>query len=295
MLNIMAAFHAYKFTHFGSEKNTLTQNPEKLRVANKISALVFGVSLPRPVNTIFPIIMYETYSIKNEDIECWEIPVANPKGNVLLFHGYGNKKSGMLDKAYAFHNMGYRVMMIDFRGSGGSKGNKTTIGFAEGEDVKTTFDFVQKKYPTQKIILMGSSMGAAAIMKCLNDNTIQPSAIILECPFGSMYKTVCNRFEAMNVPSFPMAGLLVFYGGIMNGFWAFDHNPIDYAKKITVPTLLLSGGSDERVSQEEINAIYANLQGKKQKIIYPKAKHESYLNDYANEWNRDVSGFLVGN
>jgi hypothetical protein len=99
----------------------------------------------------------------------------------------------------------------------------------------------------------------------------------------------------MNVPSFPMAGLLVFYGGIMNGFWAFDHNPIDYAKKITVPTLLLSGGSDERVSQEEINAIYANLQGKKQKIIYPKAKHESYLNDYANEWNRDVSGFLVGN
>ena len=50
-LNIMAAFHAYKFTHFGSEKNTLTQNPEKLGVVDKISALVFGVSLPRPVNS----------------------------------------------------------------------------------------------------------------------------------------------------------------------------------------------------------------------------------------------------
>lgn len=292
LLNIMAAFHAYKFTHFGSEKNTLTQNPEKLGVVDKISALVFGVSLPRPVNTIFPSITYVTIRLKNDELECWELPVEKAKGNVLIFHGYGNKKSGMLDKAYAFHNMGYRVLMIDFRGSGGSKGNTTTIGFAEGDDVKATVDFVQKKYPGEKIFLMGSSMGAAAILKCMNDYALSANGLILECPFGSMYQTVCNRFEAMKVPSFPMAALLVFYGGVINGFWAFDHNPIDYASKVKVPVLLMNGGKDERVSLQEIEAIFNNLQGEKKKIIFPDAGHESYLNKYAKEWKDEVNRFM---
>lgn len=55
---------------------------------------------------------------------------------------------------------------------------------------------------------------------------------MIECPFGSMYKTVCARFKTMNAPTFPMAGLLVFWGGMQNNFWAFEHNPTEYAKNI---------------------------------------------------------------
>lgn len=75
-------------------------------------------------------------------------------------------------------------------------------------------------------------MGAVAVMKAVGGQGVQPAGIIIECPFGSMYKTVCARFKMMNAPTFPMAGLLVFWGGIENGFWAFGHNPIEYAKSI---------------------------------------------------------------
>jgi pimeloyl-ACP methyl ester carboxylesterase len=135
-------------------------------------------------------------------------------------------------------------------------------------------------------------MGAVAIMKAINDYQIKPEAIIIECPFGSMYQTVCARFRSMNVPAFPMAGLLVFWGGVENGFWAFGHSPTEYAKNITCPALLLYGAQDEKVSKEETDVIFANLNGKKELKIYQEAGHENYLSKYKNEWTQDVEAFL---
>jgi len=135
-------------------------------------------------------------------------------------------------------------------------------------------------------------MGGVAIMKSIHDYDLKPSSIILECPFGSMYETVCARFKTMNAPTFPMAGLLVFWGGVQNGFWAFGHNPTEYAKKINCPTLLLYGPKDEKVSLKEINTIFQNLKGKKKLRIYPNAGHENYLNDYKSKWIKDVNAFL---
>jgi alpha-beta hydrolase superfamily lysophospholipase len=292
-VNIIACFHAYKFTHYATDAAAFPKNPEKMGMQQKISSILFGVDLPRPKNSDFPKRKFETV-VLNDQLECWEIPAEDAKGTVILFHGYGNRKSGMLDRANEFYKMGYNTVLPDFTGSGGSKGNTTTIGFKEADEVKECYDYYTKKYPGKPMFLMGTSMGAAAILKCMHDHKISPNAIILECPFGTMYQTVCNRFDAMKVPSMPMAALLVFYGGMMNGFWAFDHNPIDYAKKVNCPTLLLSGGSDERVSLREIDDIYNNLQGEKQKIIYPRSGHESYLNKYAVEWRQDVDCFLEG-
>jgi len=135
-------------------------------------------------------------------------------------------------------------------------------------------------------------MGAVAIMKAIADYNIQPGSIIIECPFGTMYKTVAARFDALGVPKFPMASLLMFWGGIQNGYWAFLHNPVDYAKSITAPTLLLYGERDERVSRAEIDEIYHNMKGEKVLRLYPLAGHENYLLKYKEQWVQDVSHFL---
>jgi esterase/lipase len=107
-----------------------------------------------------------------------------------------------------------------------------------------------------------------------------------------MYQTTAKRFSNMNVPAFPMAGLLLFWGGTLNGFWAFGHNPSEYAKNITCPTLLLYGEKDNRVSRKEINTIYFNLSGEKKLKTYPLSGHENYLKKYKKEWSSDVSTFL---
>jgi len=291
-MNMVAIFHSYKFTHFVESKTVKTKDPKSLSVGQKIKTLILGVNNPRPENKSFPENEFKTIKLtSNREIESWSIKTENAKGTVVLFHGFSGEKSSMLDKAEVFREMGYHTLLVDFMGSGGSEGNQTTIGYLEAEQVKTCFEYLEKE-GEENIYLFGTSLGAVAIMKAINDHDIQPKGIILECPFGTMYKTVCARFKTMNAPTFPMAGLLVFWGGVQNGFWAFGHNPVDYAKRINCPTLLLYGAKDEKVSKQEIDLIYLNLKGQKSLKIYLEAGHENYLGKYEKEWKEDVKDFL---
>jgi uncharacterized protein len=291
VMNAIAFLHAYKFTHFDSSAEK-TKQARNLSFGKKLQLLFLGVNNPRPENKKTPERPFEAVNLQsNKKVEGWLQKADTAKGSVILFHGYGGEKSSMLDKAEVLLGSGYNTFLIDFMGSGGSEGNQTTIGFYEAQQVKTAFEFLQSKGETN-IILFGTSMGAVAIMKALNDYSLKATSIILECPFGTMLETVQARFKTMNVPSFPMANLLVFWGGIQNDFNAFKHNPDNYAKNITCPTLLLSGEKDEKVSMNEINRIFKNLAGKKQLITYPLAGHENYLVKYKEQWTNDISMFL---
>lgn len=292
-MNIVAIFHSYKFTHFVEYNIEKTKDPKKLTTAQKISILIFGINNPRPVNEKTPTTHFETVILNsNKKIECWNIQVADPKGTVILFHGFSGQKSALLDNAEIFRAQGFNTFLVDFMGSGGSEGNQTTIGYLEAQQVKTCFEYLTKR-GEKNIFLYGNSMGSVAIMKAISDFGINPKGIIIECPFGSMYKTVGARFKTMNAPTFPMAGLLVFWGGVQNGFWAFNHNPTEYAKRITCPTLLIYGQQDEKVSKAEINEIFANLAGQKELLLFNNAAHENYLIKYRAEWTKGISKFIA--
>ncbi len=261
-------------------------------MSGKLSALAFGVDMPRPSNDLTPSQPFETVNIQAEKkLEAWHIKSTSAKGTVILFHGYGSKKSSFLGQSDEFLRMGYNTLLVDFRGSGGSDGTQTTIGYKEAEEVKACFDYI-KSSGEDNIVLFGTSMGAVAIMKAINDYHLAAQATILECPFGTMYETTCARFRAVGVPTVPLAHTLMFWGGTLNGFWAFSHNPVEYAKSIHCPTLLLYGEQDARVSMQETTAIFNNLAGKKTFKTYPLAGHENYLLKYREEWAGDVDGFL---
>lgn len=302
LINIVAMFHAYKFTHFTDKQVTRTADPAKLGFGAKVKTLMFGVDNPRPVNRIKPKHAFETLMIKGDpeiqqgdkEIECWYIPRKDAKGTVIVYHGFSGYKSLMLDKLDPFLEMGYNVLMVDFMGSGGSAGNQTTIGYFEAEQVKRSFEYLEKK-GEKKIFLFGTSMGAVSIMKAFEDFQIKPSGIIIECPFGDMYKTVAARFRMLNAPAFPMAGLLVFWGGIENGFWAFGHNPVVYAKSIDCPTMLMYRSKDPKVSKEETDEIFDNIKGKKLLKVYKNAGHEDLLAHDPAKWTADVRAFLIAN
>jgi len=294
-MNVVAFFHAYKFTHFTSAKVTKTKASKNLSTGAKIKILFFGIDNTRPENNAIPSQKFETIQLhSNKTIECWSIKEDNSKATIILFHGYGGSKSSLIGKSDEFLKMGYSTLLVDFMGSGGSEGNQTTIGFKEAAEVKTCYDYLSKQ-GENKIYLFGTSMGAAAILKAINDYNIQPTAIIIECPFGTMYQTTCARFRTLGVPVFPMAALLDFWGGIQNGFWAFSNQPVEYAKSVECPALLLYGEQDEKVSRHEIDEIYTNLQGKKQLKTYPLAGHEDYLVKYKQQWVNDVNEFLKQN
>ena len=292
--NMVVYNHAYHFTHFSDVAFARPKKPEELSLQEKLKALFKGVRVPKPRNHMEPHRPFETVSLQShERIEAWDIPVENSKGIVILFHGYISCKANTIPYSNEFNKKGYRTLLVDFMGHGGSEGLETTIGYKEGRDVKEAFDFAKKKYPNQKIILFGSSMGAVSIMKSIEQYDIKPDKIILECPFGSLLETAKGRFEVMGLPTSPLAQWLILFGGWQTGFDAFAHNPIEYAKSINIPTALFNGGADTRVSRDEINKIYDNLQGEKQIVIFKNSAHQNYLSHDAEHWNRAVDSFLA--
>lgn len=291
-MNVVAFLHAYKFTHFAAGELARTKDPAQLGTLEKALLLFTGIDNPRPATRVTPKRAYKTYNIQsNFLLEAWRLDVPQARGTVILFHGYAGEKSSLLTRADEFLKMGYSTLLVDFTGSGGSEGNHTTVGFDEAREVYDCYASVRAT-GERNIILFGTSMGAAAILKASQDFEMNPAAVILECPFGSLYRTVQARFDMMNIPAVPMAALLTFWGGAQHGYWAFGHNPQQYARRVTCPALLLYGKQDERVSLEETESIYNNLPHQKVLKVYDDAGHDVFADANKKRWAADVSAFI---
>lgn len=291
LLNGIAALHAYKFTHFS---HTGVRNEQlELSLGKKLQLLCTGVDNPRPQNTTRPHAPYETITISsNVLLEGWKIRCAGKsKGTVILFHGYTSNKSSLLGRAGVFLGAGYNCVVMDFMGSGGSGGDRTTIGYVEAREVTDCYHYVSAT-TVEPIFLYGASMGAVAIIKAIHDDHLAPRAVILDCPFATMYDAVAARFRMLHAPEFPMANLLVFWGGVENGFPGFGFRPVDDASAVQCPALLEWGQKDDRVSRKETDAVYARLVGPRTLKIYATAGHDDYETTCPGEWSQTVTSFL---
>ena len=319
--NVVAFFHAWRFTHFANEPGPHSPNPEQLGPDQKLGLLLTGIRNPKPQNGPKPSFPVETVTIAspNGALEAWYArPDSGPaRGTVALFHGYASSKSHLAHEAGYFRRLGYNVLLVDQAGNGNSAGYRTIVGYREADDVAAAFRWLSDS--TNKspgfpllgtlrikqmraggevnagggaIILYGVNMGAVAILRAEAELGIRPTANILECPYGSMRQTAYNRFASMHVPGFPMADLLVFWGGVQSGFWAFGLNAGRYASQVRTPTLLLWGTADPRVTRAETDTIFAHLAGPKARNDFPGVGHEPYWPRYPADWEQQVREFV---
>lgn len=295
VINILAYFHVYKFTHFNDKDLKRTKQPEELSFPAKLKILFIGIDNPKPKAEVFPNKKYKNVIIKNhsnEKIACWHIAIKRPKGIVLLFHGYASEKSQLLNEAYAFNKMGYDTLLVDLPGHGDSYGYTTTLGYHEADGVNIVYKYIKKHMKYKNIILYGSSMGSVSIIRAVSEYNLDPSAIIMACPFASMYQAVKVRFKVINLPSFPLAEILMLWGSVQHQFWTFSHNTVEYAEKIKTPALLMYGLKDARVEKEEMIQIYNALKGSKQLKFFPQSGHVSYYITNPKEWMKSIQLFL---
>ena len=296
-LNAVAYRQAYAMLHFTAD-NVGTEKPENLALGQKIKVLFCGVKLPRPHNRLSPdkvgpgcraIAIPGAHGIT---LGAWYCPGPPSNPLVILFHGYAGDKTSMVPEARAFLDMGCSVLLVDFRGSGDSSESYTTVGYYEAEDVAAAVEYARKLLPRSRTILYGGSMGAAAVLRAVASCDVQPDAVIVEAIFDKMLNTVRHRFEAMGVPSFPSAQLLVFWGGRQAGFNGFAHNPVQYAAAVRCPILFLHGSADPRAHLEEARRVFAAVAAPKQFREFPNLGHEPSVVRFPTEWKATVSQFL---
>jgi uncharacterized protein len=294
LLIIISYVHAYKFTHYSSDKVERTDS-KKLTFIKKIGLIFTGIDNPRPEDLEFPKTDFETHIIQGDKkLESWYMPIQNPKGLILLFHGYTGSKSQMISRAKDLNKIGYATAIIGFRGSGNSEGDYTSVGYEESRDVLASYEFYKKAFPNNPILLFGTSMGAAAILKAFTETKLDVNGIIIEYPFASLHQSVKNRFKVMGFPTFPMATLLTYFGGRQLGYNSFEHNPSEYAKKVNCPVLHLAGDKDDRVTNEETSEVFKNIGAVDKTLhIFKGAGHEALNENYADEWRNVCGGFLL--
>lgn len=302
LLNIMAAFHAYNFTKFYDSTEAKEKfDPAKAGFGEKVTALLFGVKSYKQKIDSVPV-YFETIQLKTSDsitLEAWQsteswLDSRPTNGTVILFHGHGGNKAGVLSEAMSFIGLYYKVLLVDFRAHGNSSGNVCTIGYDEAKDVKAAYDHVVSK-GEKNIILYGISLGAAAEMKAVEDFGLRPAAMILEMPFANLIEAVKARCRLLGVPQQPTASLLTFWGGIERGFNGFDHDPEDYAKNINCPVLMQWGAKDNRVSEAETEIIFRNIPSKNKLLVkYAASGHQSLCKNENEKWRNAVSAFLAG-
>lgn len=298
LVNILAYCHARAMLKFSSSGDR-TPPPQSLSAWQKLKVLTCGVTVPRPENTRSPQdlgLRSETIRFTATDgvnLEGWLLSPPNPKGTVLLFHGYAASRCILLGEGKAFYEMGFAVGLIDFRGSGGSDGSSTSLGFHEAQDVAAAVGYIRFRGFPSPLILYGQSMGGAAVLRSVAALEVKPDAVILESVFGRMLATVRNRFALMGAPSFPASELFVFWGGVQVGFSGFSHNPEEYALACACPTLVLHGTDDRNARPEDGQAIFDNLAGIKEIALIEGVGHESLYGKAPGKWKSAVERFLA--
>jgi uncharacterized protein len=294
LINLSAFLYAYRLTHFTEYKGQPAASRGNIisRTWNIFSGPAIYRNTKQELWNDFN--SASIGSVEGHNINAW---YRNPNGSgawVIFIHGVTSDKSYFKNEANKFTEWGYNVLVVDLRGHGSSQGKSTSFGVKETAEVKIAFDWVRSK-KAQKVILYGSSMGAAVVIKSVADGVVKPDGVVADMAFASLHDHYRSRVKTLGFPKQPFAFLFTFWTGVQQGYNGFSHDVSEYARKVDCPILLQWGDRDHLVKAEETSRIFENIPSKdKRLVVYPGADHHSYLLTHASDWEEQVRNFTDG-
>ena len=88
LINISAAFHAYRFTHYYNDDKVRNQQPSQGKPFLRTWRLMTGKKLARSPIQYYPTIPYDTILLttaNGKKLEAWYMKADSAKGTVILF------------------------------------------------------------------------------------------------------------------------------------------------------------------------------------------------------------------
>ena len=216
---------------------------------------------------------------KNERIHAWWIPAENPSDLYLLYlHGSALNIGANITHARRFHQMGFSVFLISYRGYGKSDGTFPTEAqiYADARSA-WTYLVEQKGIDPKAIFIYGHSLGGAvAIQLALNN----PAAggLIVEAAFTSI-ADMARRIPKYRI--FPLE-LIVHE--------RFDS--IEKVGRLQPPVLYIHGTDDKLVPSEMSSELYKHTASSKQLKFIPGGGHNNSAAVGGDEYLQAVKNFI---
>ena len=200
-----------------------------------------------------------------------------PKGTIILFHGYRSAPSCDFCIAKKFYaEQGLNVLMPYERAHGMSEGQYITFGIKERFDVHTWTDIINNSFGYQlPLFLSGLSMGSATVlMSTERDYPDNVKLIIADCGFTSpidIFEHVVKT--TMKIPFklfIPVFGLLCKKKA---GFDVNELSTVDALKNCKIPVFFIHGEADTYVPMEMTLRSYEACASEKYLHTVPEAQH----------------------
>lgn len=214
-----------------------------------------------------------------ERIHGWWIPATQSDSRVLLYlHGNGINIGANVAHAHRFHQMGFSVLLIDYRGYGRSEGAFPTEASVYRDSV-VAWDYLvnQRQIDPSQIFIYGHSLGGAI---AINLALQQPTAagLIVESSFTSI-RAMIDFQHAYRV--FPVDLILR---------QRFDS--IAKVSALQIPVLFIHGTADWQVPAQMSEQLYAAAPEPKQLILIPGAGHNNVAEVAGSKYFQVVQKFV---
>lgn len=226
------------------------------------------------------------------------IPAENPRGTILLVHGYQSTPyidfSLVLD---VYHNLGMNMLIPDQRCHGKSEGKYITFGVKEWRDMTCWVDYHNKHLGNWPVILSGLSMGASTVMYMADEALpANVKGMIADCGFTSPYDIIGKVFHSVtHLPAWPFLWATDLCARIFAGFSLKEKDTRKTLQGGKYPIILAHGLSDDFVPCEMSQEAYDACTSPKELLLVEGAGHGySFLKD-RERYTQTVTAFLQRN
>lgn len=211
------------------------------------------------------------------------VPVENPRGTILLVHGYRSTMLVDFGLAFAFyHALGMNILVPEQRSHGKSEGKYITFGVKESDDMKQWIAYHNAHFGTHQMILSGMSMGASTVVYLADQSLpFNVKCMIADCGFTSPWDILSKVFRS--VTHLPPGIVLWVTDMFARMFADFSLKEKDSRKILTnarLPIFMIHGAADDFVPCQMTKDGYAACTGMKELLIVAGAGHGvSFLKD----------------
>ena len=176
------------------------------------------------------------------ELQAWWIPAGQPNAPTLLYlHGNYRNIGNNLEHTLRLHNLGFNVLLSDYRGYGKSSGGRPNEAKVY-QDAEAAWQYLlkQRGVKPQQAFIYGHSLGGAIAIDLAMHHP-EAAGLIIESSFTSMVE-----MGKLAYPFLPVD-------------WLLDQR-FDALKKISrlkIPVLLIHGTWDKRVPVQMAQQLYA--------------------------------------
>jgi len=220
---------------------------------------------------------YEEARVVSEDlhIRTWTLRGRPDKAAIVVGHGVGDSLESFTDLASRLNARGHTVLLLDFRGHGGSDAAYTTLGGRECFDVRAAAQSLRDRgLANSGFVFMGFSMGAVAVLRAAVD---QPDvkAIVVEAPYDTYRNNIAHHAWLLyKIPRWvPIIPIAIAIAGWRAGFDPDEVDAVAAARRLRAPLLAIVDGADDRMPETVVRRVLDAHPGPKRLWVAPGAQH----------------------